>query len=171
MTSANSSTQASSRPRQPRLPDIRQASPAQAWRTAVTTGDVLAAVQPAAPAAAAALAPDDVTTEKHSTIRKVIARSMQASLATMAQLTLNSSFDASDMLGLRSRLKKAAEQGLTAEQGFALAGQVPTINDIILYAVSRVLARHPACNAHYDDEKMTYFRHVHLGVASIPRAA
>lgn len=131
----------------------------------VTTGDVLAAVQPAAPAAAAALAPDDVTTEKHSTIRKVIARSMQASLATMAQLTLNSSFDASDMLGLRSRLKKAAEQGLTAEQGFALAGQVPTINDIILYAVSRVLARHPACNAHYDDEKMTYFRHVHLGVA------
>jgi pyruvate dehydrogenase E2 component (dihydrolipoamide acetyltransferase) len=128
----------------------------------VTTGDVLAAAQPAAPAA---LAPDDVTTEKHSNIRKVIARSMQASLATMAQLTLNSSFDASDMLGLRSRLKKAAEQGLTAEQGFALAGQVPTINDIILYAVSRVLARHPACNAHYDDEKMTYFRHVHLGVA------
>jgi pyruvate dehydrogenase E2 component (dihydrolipoamide acetyltransferase) len=28
-----------------------------------------------------------------------------------------------------------------------------------------VLLCHPASNAHYDDEKMTYFRHVHLGVA------
>ena len=42
---------------------------------------------------------------------------------------------------------------------------VPTIGDLVLYAVSRVLLRHPAGNAHYDDEKMTYFRHVHLGVA------
>jgi hypothetical protein len=25
--------------------------------------------------------------------------------------------------------------------------------------------RHPACNAHYDDEKTTFFRHVNLGVA------
>jgi pyruvate dehydrogenase E2 component (dihydrolipoamide acetyltransferase) len=90
---------------------------------------------------------------------------MHASLASMAQLTLNSSFDATDMLGLRSRLKNAAGQGLTEEQGFALAGTIPTINDIILYAVSRVLLRHPACNAHYDDDKMTFFRHVHLGVA------
>lgn len=49
--------------------------------------------------------------------------------------------------------------------GFTLAEKVPTLNDIILYAVSRVLKRHAACNAHYDDEKMTYFNHVHLGVA------
>jgi pyruvate dehydrogenase E2 component (dihydrolipoamide acetyltransferase) len=107
----------------------------------------------------------DVYTEKHTNIRKVIARSMQASLATMAQLTLNSSFDASDILALRSRLKKAAADGLGAGQGFALAETVPTINDIILYAVSRVLSRHPACNAHYDEEKLTYFRHAHLGIA------
>ena len=107
----------------------------------------------------------DVYTEKHSNIRKVIARSMQASLATMAQLTLNSSFDASDILALRNRLKKAAAEGLGAGQGFMLAETVPTINDIILYAVSRVLPRHPACNAHYDDEKLTFFRHTHLGIA------
>ncbi len=104
-------------------------------------------------------------TRPHSNIRKVIARAMHASLANMAQLTLNSSFDASDILALRTRLKKAAGQGLGAEQGFMLAETVPTINDILLYAVSRVLSRHPDCNAHYDAEKMTYFKHVNLGVA------
>lgn len=119
------------------------------------------ATAPATPAAVA----DEVRTEKHSNIRKVIARSMQASLSQMAQLTLNTSFDATDMMALRGKLKKAGEKGLTAEMGFALAEKAPTINDLILFAVSRVLSRHPACNAHYDDEKMTYFQRVHLGVA------
>jgi len=90
---------------------------------------------------------------------------MQASLQQMAQLTLNASFDATDLLDLRAKLKQAGEKGLTAEMGFALAEKAPTINDLILFAVSRVLARHPACNAHYDDEKLTYFSRVHLGVA------
>jgi pyruvate dehydrogenase E2 component (dihydrolipoamide acetyltransferase) len=103
--------------------------------------------------------------EKHSNIRKVIARSMQASLSQMAQLTLNASFDASDIMALRIRLKAAGERGLTAEMGFALAEKVPTLNDIILYAVSRTLLRHAACNAHYDEDKMTYFNRVHMGVA------
>jgi pyruvate dehydrogenase E2 component (dihydrolipoamide acetyltransferase) len=123
------------------------------------------AATPAAPAAAPAPAADDIRVEKHSNIRKVIARSMQASLQQMAQLTLNASFDATDLLDLRAKLKQAGEKGLTAEMGFALAEKAPTINDLILFAVSRVLARHPACNAHYDDEKLTYFSRVHLGVA------
>ncbi len=49
--------------------------------------------------------------------------------------------------------------------GFALAEKVPTLNDLIVYAASRVLKRHAACNAHYDDEKMTFFRHVNMGIA------
>jgi len=103
-------------------------------------------------------------TEKHSTIRKVIARQMQQSLSTMAQLTHNASYDVTSVQQLRAQLKAAAEKGL-AEKGYSLAGTIPTLGDIVLYAVSRVLLRHPACNAHYDDEKMTYFRHVNLGVA------
>ena len=110
------------------------------------------------------LAEPETWTEKHSTIRKVIARQMQQSLSTMAQLTHNSSFDATAIMGLRTQLKAAADKGL-AEKGFFLTEQVPTLGDIVLYAVSRVLSRHPACNAHYDDEKMTFFRHVNLGVA------
>ena len=139
---------------------------------AVSLQDLSAPAVPVAAAPAAAAVPaatpaaaDEIRVEKHSNIRKVIARSMQASLSQMAQLTLNTSFDATDLLALRARLKKAGERGLTAEMGFALAEKAPTINDLILFAVSRVLSRHPACNAHYDDEKMTYFSRVHLGVA------
>ena len=134
----------------------------------ITRGTVVAEAAPqAAPAAVPASVSQvpDSYTEKHSNIRKVIAKSMQASLSQMAQLTLNTTFDATDVMALRSRLKKAKDAGLDASQGFALAENVPTINDIILYAASRVLLRHPACNAHYDDEKMTYFTHVHMGVA------
>ncbi len=126
-----------------------------------------AAPQPVA-AAASAPAPtasvSDSWTEKHSGIRKVIARSMHQSLSSMAQLTLNTSFDAKEVMDFRKRLKQANEKGL-GEKGFVLAQTVPTLGDILLYAVSRVLPNHPACNAHYDDEKMTYFKHVNLGVA------
>lgn len=124
-----------------------------------------AAAVAAVPAAAMVGAGPESYVEKHTNIRKVIARSMQASLSQMAQLTLNSSFDATDIMALRKRLKAAGEKGLNSELGFALAEKVPTLNDIILYAASRVLPKHPGCNAHYDDEKMTIFNRVHMGVA------
>ena len=135
----------------------------------VSAGDLAASgsVQDnqSAPAPKAAPAGPKSYTEKHSNIRKVIARSMHASLNQMAQLTLNASFDASDIMSLRKRLKDAGEKGITAEMGFVLAQKVPTLNDIILYAVSRTLSRHAACNAHYDEEKTTFFNRVHMGVA------
>lgn len=135
--------------------------------TDITRGTAIETAPQAAPATVSATVSQvpESYTEKHSNIRKVIAKSMQASLSQMAQLTLNTTFDATDIMALRSKLKKAKDAGLDASQGFALAENVPTINDIILYAASRVLLRHPACNAHYDDEKMTYFNHVHMGVA------
>ncbi|MGI6297600.1 MAG: 2-oxo acid dehydrogenase subunit E2 [Saccharofermentanales bacterium] len=149
--------------------DIAAAAAASA--TAQPTASSVAAGAAPVASAATAAAPTaaeleaDSWTEKHTNIRKVIARSMHASLSNMAQLTLNTSFDATDIMALRSRLKKAGEQGLTAEAGFALAEKVPTLNDLIVYAASRVIKRHPACNAHYDDTKMTFFRNVHMGIA------
>lgn len=139
----------------------------------VSVADTLATAAPASTSvlvgevsgpAAIQITSQESWTEKHSTIRKVIARQMQLSLSTMAQLTHNTSFDATAIMQLRTQLKAAAEKGL-AGKGFTLAENIPTLGDIVLYAVSRVLLRHPACNAHYDDEKMTYFRHVNLGVA------
>ena len=67
---------------------------------------------------------------KLSNIRKVIAKAMQYSLATTAQLTLNTSFDASEILAYRSRLK--ANQALPDLAAI-------TLNDIILYTVARIL--------------------------------
>ena len=89
-------------------------------------------------------------------IRKVIAKSMHASLSTMAQLTLNTSFDATKLMALRSSLKAGAEK-----MGLANI----TLNDMVLFAVSRVPLNHKDLNAHYLDDTMRYFTNVNLGVA------
>lgn len=92
---------------------------------------------------------------KFSGIRRAISKSMHNSLATMAQLTHNFSFDASAVLAYRKLLK---------ESGGECAGI--TIGDLILYAVSRVLPAWPDLNAHMlDDSSIRKFRHVNLGVA------
>ena len=109
----------------------------------------------AAPAVAAAQAPEyeDV---KLPNIRKVIARSMHDSLSTMAQLTLNASFDATALLELRATIK---------ENGEKLGLANVTLNDMVLYAVSRVLPNHKDLNAHFLEDTMRYFNTVNLGVA------
>ncbi len=94
--------------------------------------------------------------EKLPNIRKVIAKSMHASLSTMAQLTLNSSFDATKILAFRASLKKGGE---------ALGLANITLNDMVLYAVSRVLLNHRSVNAHFLDDTMRFFNTVNLGIA------
>ncbi|MBR5155274.1 MAG: 2-oxo acid dehydrogenase subunit E2 [Clostridia bacterium] len=92
---------------------------------------------------------------KFSGIRRAISKSMHTSLSTMAQLTHNTSFDASAILAYRKQLK--ASEGDCA--GI-------TLGDIVLYAVSRTLLNHPDLNAHMlDDNSIRLFKHVNLGVA------
>lgn len=93
---------------------------------------------------------------KLSNIRRVIAKTMHESLSQMAQLTLNTSFDATEILDFRRKLKANAEK-----MGLANI----TINDILLYAVSRILPKHKALNAHFMGDSIRYFKNVHLGVA------
>lgn len=93
---------------------------------------------------------------KLSNIRKVIAKTMKDSLATSAQLTLNTSFNAGEILSYRKKLKENKYQPDLASI---------TITDIILYAVSRVLLNHWALNAHCYDDKILLFNQVNLGVA------
>jgi len=112
------------------------------------------AVQAAAPAAA--IADAEFTDVPNSSIRKKIAKAMHASLSNMAQLTHSSSFDATDILSFRKHIK---------ENGEAMGLENITLNDIVIYAVSRVLPNHPALNAHYDDEKLRVFKNVHIGMA------
>ncbi len=89
-------------------------------------------------------------------IRKVIAKSMHQSLSTMAQLTLNTTFDCTKLQALRASLKAGAEK-------LGLANI--TLNDMVLFAVSRVLLNHKDLNAHYLDDTMRYFNTVNLGIA------
>ena len=126
-------------------------------------GKVVLADLSAKPAEAAATvsAPAPVAEyvdEKLPNIRKVIAKSMHASLSNMAQLTLNASFDATKIMALRASLKNGAEK-------LGLANI--TLNDMVLYAVSRVILNHRTLNAHYldDSNTMRFFNTVNLGIA------
>ena len=108
-----------------------------------------------ATAVAAAPAAEEYKDVKFSGIRRAISKSMTTSLHTMAQLTHNNSFDATEILAYRKALKAA---------GGEYAGI--TLGDIVLYAVSRTLLNHPDLNANMlDDNNIRLFSHVNLGVA------
>ena len=113
-----------------------------------------------APAAAPTAAPATdfraYDEEPMSNVRKVIAKSMHASLSEMAQLTLNSSFDATNLLAYRAKLKECGE---------ALGLSKITINDMVLYAVSRVLPNSPEINANLIDNTFRKYKHANVGMA------
>ena len=111
---------------------------------------------PAAATASATVDSAEYEDVKLSNVRRVIAKSMHASLSNSAQLTLNASFDATAIMRYRASLKAGAEK-------LGLANI--TLNDIVLFAVSRTLLNHKDLNAHYLDDKIRYFKHVNLGIA------
>jgi pyruvate dehydrogenase E2 component (dihydrolipoamide acetyltransferase) len=119
----------------------------------VTARDLVA---PESTSAAFTPAPDLEETIPVVGVRRVIAERMHGSLQTTAQLTLNSSADARQLQSYRKRLKDSAEN-------LGLRGI--TINDLILFTVSRTLLGFPALNAIFRDNTITQYRHVHLGVA------
>ena len=122
-----------------------------------------ATAQPTAQAQQVAPAKADVDVhaykdEKMSNIRKVIAKNMVASLSTMAQLTHNISFDCTNIMEFRKYLKDNAEKL-----------QLPsiTVNNIIVFALSRVLKNHKDLNANLiNGDTMRYFEHVNMGIAT-----
>ncbi len=123
--------------------------------------EVKAEPAPAAKAEAPAAKSENTaeyTDVKLPNIRKVIARSMHTSLSNMAQLTLNSSFDATQVMAYRKMLKANAE---------TLGMNNITLNDIVLYAVAKTIPAFRDLNAHYLDDKeiIRYFNTVNLGIA------
>jgi pyruvate dehydrogenase E2 component (dihydrolipoamide acetyltransferase) len=110
---------------------------------------------PAAPVPGA-LTTDGVEILPVKGVRRVIADRMLASLQTTAQLTLHAFADARVLLALRKRLKASdASLGL---QGI-------TLNDLLLFAVTRVLPQYPQLNAHFVEDTIRQYRDVHLGFA------
>ncbi|MBQ8552251.1 MAG: 2-oxo acid dehydrogenase subunit E2 [Clostridia bacterium] len=114
------------------------------------------AVEAAPAAAPAAPTTGGYTDVKITNIRKVIAKSMHASLSNMAQLTLNASFDATEVMAFRKNLKANGE---------ALGMGNITLNDIVLYAAAKTLKNHKDLNAHWLDDVVRIFDNVNLGIA------
>ncbi len=132
--------------------DIREASVnPKAVAPATATAEVKAEVK----------APVDVKAykdEKMPNIRKVIAKQMVLSLSTMAQLTHTLSFDCTDIMNFRKYLKDNAEK---------LKLPNITVNNIITYAVSRVILKHRDLNANLiNGDTMRYFEHANIGIAT-----
>ena len=122
-------------------------------------GGAAAAAAPSPTAAARRLAgavADSLTEVPVRSIRKVTAERMRASLQSTAQLTLDSSAEASALLSYRAALKASAPQR-------GLSGV--TIGDMVMLAAARTLTAFPALNAHFLGDKTIQFDHVHLGFA------
>ncbi|MHC6201677.1 dihydrolipoamide acetyltransferase family protein [Breznakiellaceae bacterium SP9] len=114
---------------------------------------VTAAIPGAAPAN---LGEGAITETAIKGIRKLISDRMHQSLMESAQLTLNSSAPAVRLQTLRARMKGSAE-----DLGFSKI----TVNDLVLYAVSRTLPRFPFMNALKIGDTLKTYERVHLGVA------
>jgi pyruvate dehydrogenase E2 component (dihydrolipoamide acetyltransferase) len=105
-------------------------------------------------------------------IRKIISDRMLKSLAETAQFTLNAQAPVGRLQDMRNRLKKLTTElhgGNTEEHGERKNGfrctSVPTVNDFILFVVSRVLPRFAYMNAHLLGDTIRTFNSVHLGHA------
>ena len=99
----------------------------------------------------------DYEDKKISNIRKLIAKSMHASLQNSAQLTHHLGADARRIIDLRKKAKVALEAGqLTVNI---------TLNDLVCFAVIKALKKYPGVNTHFLGDSVRYFNKIHLGLA------
>lgn len=95
--------------------------------------------------------------EKLTQMRRTISKAMMNSLQSMAQLTHHHSCDATEIVKLRQQFK-------THGEGLGLSAV--SLNDMVLFAVSRTLKNHPDLNALLiNGDIFRRFNGVHLGVA------
>lgn len=90
-------------------------------------------------------------------VRKLIAKTMHASLQNSAQLTHHLSADARALLAARKKFKLEFESGEIKEN--------VTINDLVCFAVIGALKKFPQVNAHFLGDQIKYFHRIHLGLA------
>lgn len=100
---------------------------------------------------------DEFTDKPLTNVRKLIARSMHASLMNSAQLTHHMSADVRGLLEARRRVKENITAGRPQQD--------ITLNDMICFCVIKALSKFPEANSHFLDDHMRIFRRVHLGIA------
>ncbi len=119
---------------------------------------VATAAAPTAEAAPAAVPTEvEYVDVKFSGVRKATAKAMVRSLSTMAQLTHYHTFDATALMNLRKQIKANGE---------AMGMPNITLNDMVMFAVSRILLNHSDLNAIMpEDNVLRKYTNVHLGMA------
>lgn len=99
----------------------------------------------------------DYNDKKISNMRKIIAKSMHASLQNSAQLTHHLGADARRILELRKQVKAAMELGKITTN--------ITLNDMVCFAVIKALKKFPNVNSHFLGDTMRLFSKIHLALA------
>jgi pyruvate dehydrogenase E2 component (dihydrolipoamide acetyltransferase) len=122
-----------------------EASPEQRTAPAPAITDQI----PAAPA-------DEFTVVPVRGAREITAQRMHASLSQSAQLTLTRYAKAKALLRYAKRLRQVTDATSRPRIG---------LNDLIMLATVRAVARHPAANSWFDWEGIKQFAHVNLGFA------
>jgi pyruvate dehydrogenase E2 component (dihydrolipoamide acetyltransferase) len=99
----------------------------------------------------------EFTEQPLSNVRRIIARTMHASLQNSAQLTHHMSADVRGLLDARRKIKEGLVKG-TGKYDI-------TLNDMICWCVIKALCKFPEANSHFLDDRIKTFNRVHLGVA------
>ncbi|NLO71039.1 MAG: 2-oxo acid dehydrogenase subunit E2 [Porphyromonadaceae bacterium] len=99
----------------------------------------------------------DFEDKKITNMRKLIAKSMHASLQNSAQLTHHLGADARRILELRKQAKANFEAGKTSAN--------ITLNDMVCFAVIKALKKFPNVNSHFLGDTIRYFNKIHLALA------
>ncbi len=130
----------------------------------ITEKDVRAAIEARTPAPPVApeIRPAEEAEETRETgesrplagMRAAIARRMHASLQEMAQLTLFTEADVTELVDLRRRLKAAAAETAPV-----------TYTDLLVRAAALALRQHPNVNITLEDGRIRQLSHVHVGLA------
>jgi len=87
-------------------------------------------------------------------IRKTIARRLVQSIGPVPTFYLT----------IEADMERAAEAREALRAALGDGGKV-SFNDIVLKAIATALARHPECNAWWQDDHIRYWNEVHLGMA------
>jgi pyruvate dehydrogenase E2 component (dihydrolipoamide acetyltransferase) len=99
----------------------------------------------------------EFTEQPLTNVRKLIARTMLASLQNSAQLTHHMSADVRKILEARRKIKEGLQNGSEKQD--------ITLNDMICLCVIRAIKKFPEINAHLLEDRIKVFNKVHLGIA------
>lgn len=90
-----------------------------------------------------------------STARRTIAARMVASGQTAAPVTLTTTLDATNLVGLRRQYKEAGSP----------TRPVPSITDVFVKLTALTLVDHPMLNSRWTDDRIEISEAVHIGIA------